>query len=157
MKLSQFYKPCYYRLFKQLPLLIVVSYLQDNIFSFIFKDLSSSQNCPKQKNLNNIINACNFVSRVITQCHDQASRFVYILTRGASDSLGPEELAPLVQDVVDTHPGLSFLKEATEFHSRYVHTVGTRNCILYCRRWLDDILYKRDDSIINSVILEQKT
>ena len=30
---------------------------------------------------------------------------------------------PLVQDVVDSHPGLGFLKEATEFHSRYVHTV----------------------------------
>ena len=29
-----------------------------------------------------------------------------------------------VQDVVDTHPGLLFLKEATEFHSRYVHTVS---------------------------------
>lgn len=31
---------------------------------------------------------------------------------------------PLVQDVVDTHPGLTFLKEAAEFHSRYVHTVS---------------------------------
>ena len=29
----------------------------------------------------------------------------------------------MVQDVVDSHPGLGFLKEATEFHSRYVHTV----------------------------------
>ena len=29
------------------------------------------------------------------------------------------------QDVVDTHPGLLFLKEATEFHSRYVHTVSS--------------------------------
>ena len=31
---------------------------------------------------------------------------------------------PLIQDVVDTHPGLLFLKEATEFHSRFVHTVS---------------------------------
>ena len=36
----------------------------------------------------------------------------------------PEDLVPLVQDIVDTHPGLLFLKEATEFHSRYVHTVS---------------------------------
>lgn len=64
-----------------------------------------------------------FVSRMASQCHDQASRFVYVLTRGTSTTLGPEDLSPLVQDVVDTHPGLSFLKEATEFHSRYVHTV----------------------------------
>uniref|UniRef100_A0A5F7ZI07 PP2A regulatory subunit B'' EF-hand domain-containing protein n=1 Tax=Macaca mulatta TaxID=9544 RepID=A0A5F7ZI07_MACMU len=28
------------------------------------------------------------------------------------------------QDVVNTHPGLSFLKEASEFHSRYITTVG---------------------------------
>jgi len=35
-----------------------------------------------------------------------------------------EDFVPLVQDVVDTHPGLGFLKEATEFHSRYVHTVS---------------------------------
>lgn len=53
-----------------------------------------------------------------------ASRFVYILTRGKSNTLAPEDFVPLVQDVVDTHPGLSFLKEATEFHSRYVHTVS---------------------------------
>ena len=33
-------------------------------------------------------------------------------------------LVILIQDVVDSHPGLGFLKEATEFHSRYVHTVS---------------------------------
>ena len=36
----------------------------------------------------------------------------------------PEDLVLLIQDVVDSHPGLGFLKEATEFHSRYVHTVS---------------------------------
>lgn len=29
------------------------------------------------------------------------------------------------QDVVNSHPGLSFLKEASEFHSRYITTVRT--------------------------------
>ena len=38
--------------------------------------------------------------------------------------LTPEDLVILIQDVVDSHPGLGFLKEATEFHSRYVHTVS---------------------------------
>lgn len=28
------------------------------------------------------------------------------------------------QDVVNTHPGLAFLKEAAEFHSRYITTVS---------------------------------
>lgn len=60
---------------------------------------------------------------MITQCHDAASRFTYILTRGKRNWLCPEDLIPLVQDVVETHPGLTFLKEAAEFHSRYVHTV----------------------------------
>ena len=30
----------------------------------------------------------------------------------------------VLQDVVDTHPGLTFLLEAPEFHSRYVNTVS---------------------------------
>lgn len=55
--------------------------------------------------------------------HDAESRFVYILTRGQRQYLLPDDFIPMVQDVVDTHPGLTFLKEATEFHSRYVHTV----------------------------------
>jgi len=47
------------------------------------------------------------------------------MTRGTREFLVPEDFIPLVQDVVDTHPGLTFLKEAAEFHSRYVHTVST--------------------------------
>jgi len=37
----------------------------------------------------------------------------------------------LVQDIIDTHPGLKFLREAREFHSRYIKTVVARvyyNC-----------------------------
>uniref|UniRef100_A0A1B6CQV9 EF-hand domain-containing protein n=1 Tax=Clastoptera arizonana TaxID=38151 RepID=A0A1B6CQV9_9HEMI len=64
-------------------------------------------------------------------CHDSASRFMHILTRSVSRNyLLPEDLMSLVQDVVDTHPGLTFLKEAAEFHSRYVHTVISR--VYYC-------------------------
>ncbi|XP_015604965.1 uncharacterized protein LOC107272377 isoform X2 [Cephus cinctus] len=67
--------------------------------------------------------------------HDAASKFVRITTRGLRNNILPEDLIPLVQDVVETHPGLTFLKEATEFHSRYVHTVIAR--IFYCvnRSW----------------------
>ena len=84
--------------------------------------------------------------RLASEYHDEASRFVHLLTllnpsasalASASASttdtnfnavngrtyLVPEDFVPLVQDVVDTHPGLTFLKEAAEFHSRYVHTV----------------------------------
>ncbi|CAH0558005.1 unnamed protein product [Brassicogethes aeneus] len=76
-----------------------------------------------------------FWQSMASSCHDGASRFVHILTRGRRNFLAPEDFIPLVQDVVETHPGLTFLKEATEFHSRYVHTVIAR--IFYCvnRSW----------------------
>lgn len=108
--------------------------------------------------------------RINSQYHDEASRFVHLLTAinpshsssvnksaGVADCsrteaslnqvngvaskgrlfLAPEDFVPLVQDVVDTHPGLTFLKEATEFHSRYVHTVKEdgRNNISITIQW----------------------
>ncbi|XP_070497933.1 uncharacterized protein [Chironomus tepperi] len=78
-----------------------------------------------------------FWRQMTTFCHDSASRFIHIISRGNRSRLHllPEDLAPLIQDVVDSHPGLAFLKEAAEFHSRYVHTVIAR--IFYCvnRSW----------------------
>uniref|UniRef100_A0A023F3S4 Protein phosphatase 2 regulatory subunit n=1 Tax=Triatoma infestans TaxID=30076 RepID=A0A023F3S4_TRIIF len=72
-----------------------------------------------------------FFKELNNHYHDAASRFLKILTKGQSRNyLLPEDFMPLVQDVVDTHPGLTFLKEAIEFHSRYVHTVISR--IYYC-------------------------
>lgn len=65
-----------------------------------------------------------FWQQMCSGCHDAASRFVYIFTRGRRTWLCPEDFIPLIQDVVETHPGLTFLKEAAEFHSRYVHTVS---------------------------------
>jgi hypothetical protein len=56
-------------------------------------------------------------------CHDDASKFVYILSRGKARHLVPEDFVAMIQDVINTHPGLSFLKDAYEFHSRYVQTV----------------------------------
>ncbi|CAH0722807.1 unnamed protein product, partial [Brenthis ino] len=113
-----------------------------------FKHIVKACECPlywkmplflaTQQNLNAAVDGHKFIDfwrEMTSQCHDQASRFVYILTRGKNATLTPEDFVPLVQDVVDTHPGLSFLKEATEFHSRYVHTVIAR--IFYCvnRSW----------------------
>lgn len=37
----------------------------------------------------------------------------------------PQSVSSSAQDVVNTHPGLAFLKEASEFHSRYITTVST--------------------------------
>ncbi|XP_014671931.1 PREDICTED: serine/threonine-protein phosphatase 2A regulatory subunit B'' subunit beta-like isoform X2 [Priapulus caudatus] len=76
-----------------------------------------------------------FWKKLISSCHDDASKFVLLLAKTGSSCLVPEDFFPLIQDVVDTHPGLSFLSEAKEFHSRYVHTVIAR--IYYCvnRSW----------------------
>ena len=61
---------------------------------------------------------------MFTSCHDEASRFVRLLAKPGRMDLEFEDLVPLVQDVVDNHPGLTFLQDAPEFHSRYIHTVS---------------------------------
>lgn len=78
-----------------------------------------------------------FSIRMTHFCHDAASRFVHIISRGNKSRpyILPEDLAPLIQDVVDSHPGLAFLKEAAEFHSRYVHTVIARIFYSVNRSW----------------------
>lgn len=77
------------------------------------------------------------INRMSVFCHDNVSRFVFILSRGQRSRpyVLPEDLVTLVQDVVDTHPGLAFLKEAAEFHSRYVHTVIARIFYSVNRSW----------------------
>ncbi|CRK96948.1 CLUMA_CG010317, isoform A [Clunio marinus] len=78
-----------------------------------------------------------FWRQMTSFCHDAASRFIYIISRGNKSRpyMLPEDLAPLIQDVVDSHPGLAFLKEAAEFHSRYVHTVIARIFYSVNRSW----------------------
>ncbi|XP_043232617.1 chromatin modification-related protein eaf-1-like isoform X1 [Amphibalanus amphitrite] len=100
-----------------------------------------------------------FWKRLLATSHDQASRFVRVLTAGQRTHLVPEDLVPLVQDVVETHPGLNFLKEAIEFHSRYVHTVIAR--IFYCvnRSWSGRITVaelRRSNLLKTIQLLEQE-
>ncbi|XP_023219114.1 serine/threonine-protein phosphatase 2A regulatory subunit B'' subunit beta-like isoform X1 [Centruroides sculpturatus] len=73
--------------------------------------------------------------RIINICYDEPSQFICILSCGSRNYLLPEDFIPMMQDIIDTHPGLTFLKEATEFHSRYIQTVIAR--IYYCvnRSW----------------------
>ena len=64
-----------------------------------------------------------FWRRILSTHFDDASRFVALLSKGERSHLLPDDFVPMIQDIVDCHPGLNFLREATEFHSRYVHTV----------------------------------
>ncbi|XP_033637518.1 serine/threonine-protein phosphatase 2A regulatory subunit B'' subunit beta-like isoform X1 [Asterias rubens] len=57
-------------------------------------------------------------------CHDDAARFFRLIAKRGCNYIEPEDFYSFMQDVVDTHPGLTFLIDAPEFHSRYVHTVS---------------------------------
>ncbi|XP_021705444.1 uncharacterized protein LOC5577684 isoform X6 [Aedes aegypti] len=90
------------------------------------------------------VNGDKFISfwrQMTSFCHDPASRFTFIMSRGdrSRPYILPEDFASLIQDVVDTHPGLAFLKEAAEFHSRYVHTVIARIYYNVNRSWTGKI------------------
>ncbi|XP_059109227.1 serine/threonine-protein phosphatase 2A regulatory subunit B'' subunit delta-like [Peromyscus eremicus] len=73
--------------------------------------------------------------KVLLTCHDDASKFVQLLGTPGRGGLGPEDFVPFLRDVVDTHPGLSFLKEASEFHSCYITTVIQRIFYTVNRSW----------------------
>ncbi|XP_029349973.1 serine/threonine-protein phosphatase 2A regulatory subunit B'' subunit alpha isoform X3 [Echeneis naucrates] len=73
--------------------------------------------------------------KLLHSCHDDASRFIYLLAKPGCNYLEQEDFIPLLQDIVDTHPGLTFLKDAPEFHSRYITTVIQRIFYVVNRSW----------------------
>lgn len=76
------------------------------------------------------------IFRVCKNHHDNASKFIYLLVQSSPlptnrQYLTIDDWDYFVQDIIDTHPGLKFLREAHEFHSRYIKTVVARvyyNC-----------------------------
>uniref|UniRef100_A0A3B4Z9F4 Protein phosphatase 2 regulatory subunit B''alpha n=1 Tax=Stegastes partitus TaxID=144197 RepID=A0A3B4Z9F4_9TELE len=73
--------------------------------------------------------------KLLHSCHDDASRFISLLAKPGCNYLEQEDFIPLLQDIVDTHPGLTFLKDAPEFHSRYITTVIQRIFYVVNRSW----------------------
>uniref|UniRef100_A0A8D2AUJ3 Protein phosphatase 2 regulatory subunit B''alpha n=1 Tax=Sciurus vulgaris TaxID=55149 RepID=A0A8D2AUJ3_SCIVU len=73
--------------------------------------------------------------KLLNNHHDDASKFICLLAKPSCSSLEQEDFIPLLQDVVDTHPGLTFLKDAPEFHSRYITTVIQRIFYTVNRSW----------------------
>ncbi|UJR27679.1 hypothetical protein I4U23_008958 [Adineta vaga] len=79
-----------------------------------------------------------FWKKIYKAHHDNASKFVQILALSSPSTLTTnrsyvtvDDWDYLIQDIIDTHPGLKFLREAREFHSRYIKTVIARiyyNC-----------------------------
>ncbi|XP_036026947.1 serine/threonine-protein phosphatase 2A regulatory subunit B'' subunit beta-like isoform X4 [Onychomys torridus] len=73
--------------------------------------------------------------KVLLTCHDDAAKFVQLLVKPGRDGLEQEDFAPFLQDVVNSHPGLSFLKEVPEFRAPYIATVTQRIFYTVNRSW----------------------
>ncbi len=73
--------------------------------------------------------------RLVTTFNDDASRFLQLLAKPGKRHLEHDDFLPLVHDIVDTHPGLTFLQDAPEFHSRYEQTVISRIYFCVNRSW----------------------
>ncbi|XP_028655831.1 serine/threonine-protein phosphatase 2A regulatory subunit B'' subunit beta isoform X2 [Erpetoichthys calabaricus] len=73
--------------------------------------------------------------KTIQTCHDDAARFVHLLAKPCCLYLEQEDFIPFLQDVVNTHSGLTFLREASDFHSRYITTVIQRIFYNVNRSW----------------------
>ncbi|XP_028969028.1 serine/threonine-protein phosphatase 2A regulatory subunit B'' subunit delta [Galendromus occidentalis] len=68
----------------------------------------------------------NYWKSIMLTGRDEVSWLVKILSNGQRNYLVPDDFKPIVLDVIANHPGLHFLREAPEFHSRYVTTVIAR-------------------------------
>lgn len=77
--------------------------------------------------------------RVAKANNDSASRFVSLLAKPGKNCLDFEDFLPLLKDIVETHPGLVFLKDAAEFHTRYMNTVIARIFYSVNRSWSGQI------------------
>ncbi|XP_028250606.1 serine/threonine-protein phosphatase 2A regulatory subunit B'' subunit alpha isoform X1 [Parambassis ranga] len=97
--------------------------------------------------------------KLLHSCHDDASRFVYMLAKPGCNYLEQEDFIPLLQDIVDTHSGLTFLKDAPEFHSRYITTVIQRIFYVVNRSWTGRITMmelRRSNFLQTLALLEEE-
>ncbi|XP_060909147.1 serine/threonine-protein phosphatase 2A regulatory subunit B'' subunit beta isoform X1 [Labrus mixtus] len=91
--------------------------------------------------------------------HDDASKFVHLLAKPGCNYLEQDDFIPFLQDVVNTHAGLAFLKEAPDFHSRYITTVIQRIFYNVNRSWNGKITcteLRKSNFLQNVALLEQE-
>ncbi|XP_047466892.1 serine/threonine-protein phosphatase 2A regulatory subunit B'' subunit alpha-like [Mugil cephalus] len=97
--------------------------------------------------------------KLLHSCHDDSSRFISLLAKPGCNYLEQEDFIPLLQDIVDTHPGLTFLKDAPEFHSRYITTVIQRVFYVVNRSWTGRITMmelRRSNFLQTLALLEEE-
>uniref|UniRef100_A0A8C5P8Y5 Protein phosphatase 2 regulatory subunit B''beta n=1 Tax=Leptobrachium leishanense TaxID=445787 RepID=A0A8C5P8Y5_9ANUR len=97
--------------------------------------------------------------KVLQTCHDDAAKFMQLLARPGCTYLEREDFIPFLQDVVNTHPHLTFLREASEFHSRYITTVIQRIFYTVNRSWSGRITraeLRKSNFLQNVALLEEE-
>ncbi|XP_042174684.1 serine/threonine-protein phosphatase 2A regulatory subunit B'' subunit alpha-like isoform X1 [Oncorhynchus tshawytscha] len=97
--------------------------------------------------------------KLLHSCYDDSSKFIYLLAKPGCSYLDQEDFIPLLQDIVDTHPGLTFLKDAPEFHSRYITTVIQRIFYVVNRSWTGRITMtelRRSNFLQTLALLEEE-
>nr|XP_043869684.1 serine/threonine-protein phosphatase 2A regulatory subunit B'' subunit beta isoform X3 [Solea senegalensis] len=97
--------------------------------------------------------------KILQTCHDDASKFVHLLAKPGCNYLEQDDFIPFLQDVVNSHPGLAFLKEAPDFHSRYITTVIQRIFYNVNRSWTGKITFhelRKSNFLQNVMLLEQE-
>ncbi|KAM6978786.1 serine/threonine-protein phosphatase 2A regulatory subunit B'' subunit beta isoform 1-T1 [Tautogolabrus adspersus] len=97
--------------------------------------------------------------KTLQTCHDDASKFVHLLAKPGCNYLEQDDFIPFLQDVVNTHAGLAFLKEAPDFHSRYITTVIQRIFYNVNRSWNGKITcteLRKSNFLQNVALLEQE-
>ncbi|XP_027878068.1 serine/threonine-protein phosphatase 2A regulatory subunit B'' subunit beta isoform X2 [Xiphophorus couchianus] len=97
--------------------------------------------------------------KTLQTCHDDASKFVHLLAKPGCNYLEQDDFIPFLQDVVNSHAGLAFLKEAPDFHSRYITTVIQRIFYNVNRSWTGKITFselKKSNFLQNVALLEQE-
>uniref|UniRef100_A0A8C5WRZ8 Protein phosphatase 2 regulatory subunit B''beta n=1 Tax=Laticauda laticaudata TaxID=8630 RepID=A0A8C5WRZ8_LATLA len=97
--------------------------------------------------------------KILQTCHDAAAKFVHLLKSPGYNYLVQEDFIPFLQDVVNSHPSLVFLKEASEFHSRYITTVIQRIFYTVNRSWSGRITcneLRKSNFLQNVALLEEE-
>ncbi|XP_068602434.1 serine/threonine-protein phosphatase 2A regulatory subunit B'' subunit beta [Brachionichthys hirsutus] len=97
--------------------------------------------------------------KTLQTCHDDASKFVHLLAKPGCNYLEQDDFIPFLQDVVNSHAGLAFLKDAPDFHSRYITTVIQRIFYNVNRSWTGKITcseLRKSNFLQNVALLEQE-
>ncbi|CAF0791931.1 unnamed protein product, partial [Brachionus calyciflorus] len=97
-------------------------------------------------------------TKLSQSCFDRVTLFMKLIAPNAN-YIVYEDWEPLLQDIVDSHPGLKFLHDHKEFHTRYIKTVIARIYYTVNRSWSGRITHielKRSNLLNILEILESE-